>query len=77
MTVQGFFHTLQLLFFESVPRIRKLQFPEVDEDDDSQMEETQTEIERLWSLKLDIVWKVDRQSQVSSASRDFIKYIVF
>jgi len=40
------------------------------------MEETQTEIERLWSLKLDIVWKVDRQSQVISAFRAFIKYIV-
>jgi len=68
ITVQGFPHALQLLLLQSVPRIRELQFPEAVEDSDSEMEETDTEIERLWSLKLDLVWKVDRQSQVSNAS---------
>lgn len=28
------------------------------------MEEIDFEIERLWSLKLDIVWKVDKKSLV-------------
>ena len=59
---------LQLLFLQSVSRIRELQFSEVDEDDDSEMEETHTKIKRLWSLYLDIVGKVDRQYQVSSPS---------
>ncbi|KAG7588592.1 Ulp1 protease family C-terminal catalytic domain [Arabidopsis suecica] len=60
VTVQGFPHALQLLLLHSVPIIRELQFPDPDleVDGDSEIEEIDTEIERLWSLKLDIVWKM-------------------
>ncbi|CAE6130788.1 unnamed protein product [Arabidopsis arenosa] len=63
VTVQGFPHALQLLLLHSVPIIKELQFPDPDleADGDSEMEEIDTEIERLWSLKLDIVWKVDKK----------------
>ncbi|CAL9218321.1 unnamed protein product, partial [Arabidopsis halleri] len=70
VTVQGFPHALQLLLLHSVPIIRELQFPDpdLDADGDSEMEEIDTEIERLWSLKLDIVWKVDKKSTTNVVS---------
>lgn len=55
---------MQLLLLEAVPVIKELQFPAVDEDCDSEMEESEVEIERLWTLKLDIVWKVDGKPTV-------------
>lgn len=63
-TIQGFPHALTLLLLHCVPLIRELQFPEVDEEGDSEMEDSDSEIERLWSLKLDIVWKVDKKALV-------------
>ena len=67
VTVQGFPYALQLLLLHSVPVIRELQFPDpdLDTDGDSKMEEIDTEIERLWTLKLDLVWKVDKKPTVS------------
>ncbi|CAE6226434.1 unnamed protein product [Arabidopsis arenosa] len=63
-------YALQLLLLHSVPVIRELQFPDpdLDADGNSEMEDIFTKIERLWSLKLDLVWKIDKTSTVSILS---------